>query len=143
MVGSLPARPALARTAPGARDLAAFATLGAGYATLMAANAENNETTKPGPANPQGSADLDAPTPPGGPMRSDAPSGGNAPGGPATPAQPGEAHEQQRPMRDVEEPRGPERSSAVPSSEAEQAQSEPSDNSGNEPGGPSDNSGQE
>jgi len=140
MVGSLPARPALARTAPGARDLAAFATLGAGYATLMAANAENNETTKPGPANPQGSADLDAPTPPGGPMRSDVPSGGKAPGGPATPAQP---DEQQESMRDVEEPRGPEGSPAAPTSEAEQAQSEPSDNSGNEPGGPSDNSGQE
>lgn len=108
----------------------------------MAANAENNETTKPGPANPQGSGDLDAPTPPGGPMRSDVPSGGDAPGGPNTPVQPGEPRAQQRPMRDVEEPRGPERSPAAPSSESEQVPSEPSDNSGNEQSEPSDNSGQ-
>ena len=59
-----------------------FAHRVCGVSRSAAANAENNETTKPGPANPQGSSDLDAPTPPGGPMRSDAPSGGNAPGGP-------------------------------------------------------------
>lgn len=109
-----------------------FAASGAGYANRMAANAENNETTKPGPANPQGSGDLDAPTPPGGPMRSDAAAGSQAPGGPGTSPQPGEPHEQVEPMRDVHEPRGPEHSSTDSRSEAEDAQSEPSDNSGRE-----------
>ena len=47
--------------------------MGCGYATAMASTNENDATTKQGPANPQGSEDLDAPTPPGGPQRSDAP----------------------------------------------------------------------
>ena len=47
------------------------------------------ESTKQGPANHHAGADLDAPTPPGGPQRQDAADGPFAPGGPFTPAQPG------------------------------------------------------
>lgn len=57
-----------------------------------------DENTKSGPANHQGS-DLDAPTPPGGPLRQDAPDGSVAPGGPGTPAQPGQP-------KKVDEPEG-------------------------------------
>lgn len=95
---------------------------------------EDNATTKPGPANPQGSADLDAPSPPGGPMRSDAPSGSVAPGGPGTPQQPGEPQEVKRPERPVEEPHYAD--DQVPLLEgadnAQSSQQEPSDDSGGE-----------
>ena len=93
---------------------------------------EGNETTKPGPPNPQGSGDLDAPSPPGGPLRSDAPSGVVPPGGPGTPAQPGEPREVRRPEHPVPEPG----TAADPTEalggedDAESSQSEPSDNSG-------------
>ncbi|MFZ5847604.1 hypothetical protein [Nocardioides pakistanensis] len=93
-----------------------------------------DETTKPGPANPQASSSLDAPTPPGGPLRSDAPSGPVAPGGPGTPAQPGEPQEPERPMREVEEPVGA-HPPAEPRDEGDHArgpQAEPSDDSGHE-----------
>lgn len=97
----------------------------------MAVNEENNETTKPGPANPQGSGDLDAPTPPGGPMRSDAPSGPVAPGGPGTPTQPGEPHEVEQPERPVVEPSlEPDGPKEIPDPNAETSQGEPSDDSG-------------
>ena len=66
-----------------------------------------DENTKSGPANHQGS-DLDAPTPPGGPLRQDAPDGSVAPGGPGTPAQPGKP-------KKVDEPEG----STTPAAEPE------------------------
>lgn len=98
----------------------------------MAVN-ESNETTKSGPANPQGSADLDAPTPPGGPMRSDAPSGPVAPGGPGTPVQPGQPHEPAQPERPVVEPSGdPDGPKEIEDPTAQTAQGEPSDDSGRE-----------
>lgn len=122
---------------------ARFAAGAVGYARDMAASTNvstggtqsgNDEhTTKPGPANPQGSADLDAPTPPGGPLRSDAPSASVAPGGPGTPVQPGRAEPSEKPMRRVEEPRGPrdEDAQVTPQEEnADSSQGEPSDNSG-------------
>jgi hypothetical protein len=96
---------------------------------------EDQGTTKPGPANPQGSSDLDAPTPPGGPLRSDAPAGPVTPGGPGTPAQPGEPQEAERPTRTVEEPVGPsgsQTSSTAQEQNAESSQGEPSDDSGHE-----------
>lgn len=106
----------------------------------MATNAEDHEPTKPGPANPQqpddqGASGLDAPTPPGGPMRSDAPSGAVTPGGPGTPAQPGEPHEQQHPERPVSEPHEaassrPSGSGGISDANAESSQGEPSDDSG-------------
>ncbi len=106
----------------------------------MAASDENrggspsqDETTKPGPANPQGSSDLDAPTPPGGPLRNDAPAGSVAPGGPGTPVQPGEPREQERPMREVDEPVGDAgRTTSTADPNAQTSQGEPSDDSGSE-----------
>lgn len=91
---------------------------------------EGDRTTKPGPANPQGSDRLDAPTPPGGPLRSDAPSGPVAPGGPGTPARSGEP---EKPMRTVEEPVGPRNGEGATTPQehnAESSQGEPSDDSG-------------
>ena len=105
-----------------------------GYAAGMAPDEESNATTKPGPANPQGSRDLDAPTPPGGPMRSDAPAGGAAPGGPGTPVQPGEPHESSTPERTIDEPVGPPDNGGAdagrPDPNAESSQGEPSDDAG-------------
>jgi hypothetical protein len=96
------------------------------------ASSEENATTKPGPANPQASSDLDAPTPPGGPLRNDAPAGQTAPGGPGTPVQPGEPEEAERPMRPVEEPVGTDRPAAAEDENAQTSQGEPSDDSGSE-----------
>ncbi|HSJ19520.1 MAG TPA: hypothetical protein VK964_03005 [Nocardioidaceae bacterium] len=96
---------------------------------------EEQGTTKPGPANPQGSSDLDAPTPPGGPLRSDAPTGSVAPGGPGTPTQPGQPQEVEPPTRRVEEPvgsAGQEASRTPQDQNAETSQGEPSDDSGSE-----------
>jgi hypothetical protein len=121
-----------------------FAAGPVGYAADMAASADVNPgagdtedqgTTKPGPANPQGSNDLDAPTPPGGPLRSDTPDGAVAPGGPGTPAQPGKLQEVERPTRPVDEPVGPtdrEVSQSTQEQNAETSQGEPSDDSGSE-----------
>jgi hypothetical protein len=90
------------------------------------------ETTKAGPANPQGSSSLDAPTPPGGPLRSDAP-GATTPAGPGTPAQPGEPQEPRRPTREVQEPIGGSRDDTGAIDEnAQTSQGEPSDDSGHE-----------
>ncbi|HEX6248751.1 MAG TPA: hypothetical protein VFZ64_12850 [Nocardioidaceae bacterium] len=92
-----------------------------------------DETTKPGPANPQESGDLDAPTPPGGPLRSDAPAGPVAPGGPGTPVQPGEPRETERPMRPVEEPVGDVgHATTTEDVNAQTSQGQPSDDSGSE-----------
>jgi len=95
---------------------------------------ENNDATKPGPANHQGSSHLDAPTPPGGPLRSDAPSGPVTPGGPDTPTQPGRPEEQdEKPMRKVEEPIGDKAEPAtLPTGDdiPETSQDQPSDDSG-------------
>jgi hypothetical protein len=94
---------------------------------------ENNDATKPGPANHQGSSRLDAPTPPGGPLRSDAPSGSVTPGGPDTPAQPGEPEKDEKPMRPVKEPIGSQAEPAtLPTGDdvPESSQDQPSDDSG-------------
>lgn len=111
------------------------------------------DETKPGPANHQGS-DLDAPTPPGGPLRQDAPDTPVTPGGPSTPTQPGEP-EPVDPVRPqpggdpdphVEPSSTPERPTTVPSPDtpegepgpdaveknAETSEVEPSDASGAE-----------
>ncbi len=118
-----------------------FAAMPPGYASGMAASDENrggtpsqDETTKTGPANPQGSSHLDAPTPPGGPLRSDAPAGSVAPGGPGTPAQPGEPEGQEGPMRRVDEPVGDrgDRAASADDPTAHTSQGEPSDDSGSE-----------
>jgi hypothetical protein len=96
---------------------------------------EDDETTKPGPPNPQGSGDLDMPSPPGGPLRSDAPSGAVPPGGPGTPAQPGEPKEVERPQRPVKEPGSdtdPSTSALETERNAQTSQGEPSDDSGSE-----------
>jgi hypothetical protein len=96
-------------------------------------SSEDERTTKSGPANPQGSNHLDAPTPPGGPLRSDAPSGSATPGGPGSPVQPGQPEEPERPMRTIEEPVGRrgEHSATTPQEDnAESSQGEPSDDSG-------------
>ncbi len=95
---------------------------------------EDNETTKPGPPNPQGSSGADAPSPPGGPLRSDAPSGAVPPGGPGTPAQPGEPKEVERPTHPVAEPRSSEDPSTSLTDEeyAQSSQLEPSDDAGSE-----------
>lgn len=98
----------------------------------MAVN-ESNETTKPGPANPRGSGDLDAPTPPGGPLRSDSASGPVAPGGPGTPVQPGEPHDTPRPEHPVVEPSGePDGPKEIEDPSVQTFQGEPSDDSGHE-----------
>jgi hypothetical protein len=94
--------------------------------------AENNDATKPGPAN-HDAGSLDAPTPPGGPLRSDAPSGSVTPGGPDTPVQPGAPEESDKPMRKVEEPVGSEAEPAtLPTGNDDPAtsQDQPSDDSG-------------
>lgn len=120
-----------------------FAVGPVGYAPNMAASADVNQggtprgeepATKPGPANPQGSSDLDAPTPPGGPLRNDAPAGSVTPGGPGTPAQPGEPQEAERPTREVEEPVGGPTVHETPTDDvnAQTSQGEPSDDSGRE-----------
>ena len=119
-----------------------FAAGAVGYAAGMAASnetaggsaSEDNETTKPGPPNPQGSSDLDMPSPPGGPLRSDAPSGATAPGGPGTPNQPGEPQEVRRPQRPVAEPHPSEDHATLLRGDdnAQSSQLEPSDDSGSE-----------
>lgn len=78
--------------------------------------------------------DLDMPSPPGGPLRSDAPDGPVPPGGPGTPAMPGEPKEVQRPDRPVEEPGATEGPSPVLTGEdnVQTSQGEPSDDSGHE-----------
>ncbi|HEU4513307.1 MAG TPA: hypothetical protein VFR87_09400 [Nocardioidaceae bacterium] len=93
------------------------------------------ETTKQGPPNPEGSSDIDLPSPPGSPMRSDVPAGTVPPGGPGTPNMPGEPKEVERPTRPVVEPG----STTEPPSEvlmgednAQSSQAEPSDDSGSE-----------
>lgn len=93
-----------------------------------------DETTKPGPANPQGSSDLDAPTPPGGPLRNDAAAGSVAPGGPGTAVQPGEPEQPDRPMRKIEEPVGAPGTDGGPHEDAnaQTSQGQPSDDSGDE-----------
>lgn len=95
---------------------------------------EDNETTKCGPANPQGSGDLDLPSPPGGPLRSDAPSGAVTPGGPGTPNQPGEPQEVRRADRPVSEPQPSDEEATLLTDEdnAQSSQREPSDDSGSE-----------
>lgn len=119
-----------------------FAAGPVGYATDMAASektpegaaSEGASTTKPGPANPYGS-DLDVPSPPGGPLRSDEPAGDVPPGGPGTPAMPGDPKEVDRPTRPVVEP-----GSSVETppevllgeDNAQSSQGEPSDDSGSE-----------
>lgn len=120
-----------------------FAAGAVGYAPDMAASnetaggsaSEGDRTTKPGPPNPQGSGDLDMPSPPGGPLRSDAPSGAVPPGGPGTPAQPGEPQEVRRHERPIDEPGSDtEPAETVLSGEgnAQTSQGEPSDDSGHE-----------
>jgi hypothetical protein len=96
--------------------------------------AEGAETTKPGPPNPQGSGDMDMPSPPGSPLRSDAPSGEVPPGGPGTPAQPGEPKEVRRHQRPIDEPGTDAEPQPVLSGEdnAQSSQLEPSDDSGGE-----------
>lgn len=119
-----------------------FAAGSVGYAPGMAASnetagenaSEDNETTKPGPPNPQGSSDLDMPSPPGGPLRSDAPSSATVPGGPGTPNQPGDPQEVKRPERPVAEPHSSEDHASVllGDDNAQSSQLEPSDDSGSE-----------
>jgi len=72
------------------------------------------------------------PSPPGGPLRSDAPSGGTAPGGPGTPNQPGEPQEVKRAEHPVAEPRASEEHPTVLTGDdnAQSSQLEPSDDSG-------------
>lgn len=119
---------------------AVFAARPVGYASGMAASDAKpggtpspDETTKPGPANPQGSGGLDAPTPPGGPLRSDSADGSVAPGGPGTPVQPGEPEEQKKAMRPVEEPVGDAgHATTTDDVNAQTSQGEPSDDSGSE-----------
>jgi len=99
--------------------------------TAPGGRSEETPTTKSGPANPQGSADIDMPTPPESPLRSDAPAGPVPPGGPGTPGMPGEPQEVERPQRPVVEPG----SEVEPPSEpgvATTSQAEPSDDSGSE-----------
>lgn len=112
-----------------------------GYASVMAASEvdpggsqSDHDPTKPGPANPQDSDDLDSPTPPGGPLRSDAPAGPVSPGGPGTPVQPGAPEEVDRPRRPVGEPLGDAAGRAATTKDvnAETSQAEPSDDSGSE-----------
>jgi hypothetical protein len=95
---------------------------------------ENNDATKPGPANHQAADGLDAPTPPGGPLRSDAPSGSVTPGGPDTPEQPGRPEQQDdTPMRRIEEPIGSKAEpGTLPTGDGvpESSQDQPSDDSG-------------
>lgn len=96
---------------------------------------DDTGTTKPGPPNPQASGDIDVPSPPGGPLRSDAAAGTVTPGGPGTPAQPGEPKEVERPTRPVVEPgSSTETPPAVLTDEgnAQTSQREPSDDSGSE-----------
>ncbi len=113
-----------------------------GYATGMAASEETPEgtgsedagTTKSGPPNPQRS-DIDAPSPPGGPLRSDEPAATVFPGGPGTPAMPGEPKEVDRPTRPVVEPGDavdPPREVLMGEDNAQTSQGEPSDDSGSE-----------
>ncbi|HEX5772034.1 MAG TPA: hypothetical protein VFY11_13815 [Nocardioidaceae bacterium] len=96
---------------------------------------EGAEPTKQGPPNPESSRDIDMPSPPGGPLRSDAPSGPVPPGGPGTPNMPGEPKEVERPTRSVVEPGS---TTADPSEvltgedNAQTSQAEPSDDSGSE-----------
>lgn len=59
--------------------------------TGMSASKDDPAETTTGPANPQGSADMDAPTPPGGPNRTDAAAGPFAPGRPGGADQSGQA----------------------------------------------------
>ena len=94
---------------------------------------EDAGRTKPGPANPQAS-DLDTPSPPGGPLRSDEPAGPVPPGGPGTPAMPGEPKEVERPTRPVAEPHDTSaaREVLMGDDNAQTSQGEPSDDSGSE-----------
>lgn len=90
-------------------------------------HAGGEETTKQGPPNPQGSA-QDAPSPPGGPLRSDAPSGSTTPGGPGTQGQPGRPRSDTGSMRPVEEPVGPAAKEAtVPEDPEKLSRNQPSD----------------
>jgi hypothetical protein len=98
------------------------------------ARSSEGGTTKAGPANPQGSGSMDMPSPPGGPLRSDTPSGAVTPGGPGTPAQPGEPQEVKRPEHRVQEPGPDEQPPPVLTGDdnAQSSQLEPSDDSGGE-----------
>ena len=123
------------------RSLVLFAAGAVGYASRMAASAsetaegatsEGSRTTKQGPSNPPGSSDGALPSPPGSPLRSDAPSGPVPPGGPGTPAQPGEPQEVKRHQRPIDEPGADDEPPPVLTGEdnAQSSQLEPSDNSG-------------
>jgi hypothetical protein len=104
------------------------------HETAEGASSEGSRPTKPGPPNPQGSGDVDVPSPPGGPLRSDTPSGTVPPGGPGTPGMPGEPHEVKRAERPVHEPGTSEEATEVLMGEdnAQSSQREPSDDSGSE-----------
>lgn len=65
------------------------------------------ETTKAGPANPQATSDLDAPTPPGGPLRTDAPTAPVTPG----PTSSASSDDPERSLSDEQEVDAPEESS--------------------------------
>lgn len=132
----------MAQSVPKRSDVV-FAAGAVGYAAGMGASnnkaadgstSEDDKTTKPGPPNPQGSSDLDMPSPPGGPLRSDAPSGPVPPGGPGTPAQPGEPQKVRRAERPVEEPGASEEEAEVltGADNAQSSQLEPSDDSAGE-----------
>ncbi len=70
--------------------------------------APSDETTKAGPANPQDTPDLDAPTPPGGPLRTDAPT---APVTPGPSGSAGSDDPERRSLSDEQEVEAPEESS--------------------------------
>ena len=118
-----------------------FAAWPLGYANYLAPTRGDDTPTKPGPANPHGTGDLDAPTPPGSSMRSDAPAGTVAPGGPGTPNQPEDPEPVERPSEPVVEPSStPEGPTTIPTPATPEGEPgpdatalrEPSDNSGNE-----------
>jgi hypothetical protein len=95
---------------------------------------ESAGTTKSGPPNPQDS-DIDTPSPPGSPLRSDEPADDVLAGGPGTPAMPGEPEEVERPTRPVAEPGSatePAPEVLVDEGNAQDSQEEPSDDSGSE-----------
>lgn len=100
-------------------------------AASEADHAAGEAGTKQGPANPQGT-DQDAPSPPGGPLRSDRPSGSVAPGEPGGPGRSGGPAGPPQPeggsMRHVEEPVGPPAKEAtVPEDPEKLSRNQPSD----------------
>jgi hypothetical protein len=108
--------------------------MGASERTGEEPTREDIRTTKQGPPNPQAS-DVETPSPPGSPLRSDEPAGNVFAAGTGSRTMPGEAEEVEQPMRSVAEPDSttePPTEVLMGEDNAQTSQREPSDDSGGE-----------